>query len=80
MLERFPTAAWVLGHKMNWLYVNETHLRWIPGLSIQTARRLLRIRDLYPLRDFGELSAFPHIGKKTVRKLQTYCFLPAHAN
>jgi DNA uptake protein ComE-like DNA-binding protein len=71
-----PVVAWVFGMKMNWQKVTAETLRWIPGIHRQMAARLVRIRDIYDVKFPSQLAAFPHIGGKTIQRLQKTCFFP----
>lgn len=70
-----PTVAFVFGYKMDWNRVSENDLRSIPGISASAARRLILIRDTRDISSLSELEGFPHIGHKTVQRLQKYCFI-----
>ena len=77
--EMSPTVAWVFGRPMNWEKVTKENLRWIPGVSRRTAERLIRLRDVYAVKDFDRLGAFPRIGATTIQRLKRFCFTP-HAD
>ncbi len=71
-----PAVAYTLGRKMDWNHVSEEDLRQIPGISTTVAQRLIRLRDTEDISSLEELLQYPHIGRKTIQRLKTYCFIP----